>query len=337
MILTFGELMLRLKSPGKERLLQTPTLETSFGGGEANTASALRSQGLKAGFVTALPEGSLGDSALAFLRLRDINTEYVQRLPGRMGLYFLEEGASQRPSKVIYDREYSALALADPQVWDWKKILSKARGFHLTGITPALSEKAAASSLHALQVAEELGIQRSLDLNYRKNLWKYGKSAPEVMNLLAQHCEVLMANEEDLQKSLGMESFDAQDEKSLKDLGETIHRLFPKVQFLTITLRTSLGADKNLWEALALIPGTPEIHRSKKYTIEPVVDRVGAGDAFAAGIILGRVKNWGLQETLEYATALSCLKHSVPGDQALITPEDVRLLLSGDGTGRVQR
>lgn len=336
-VLCFGELMIRLKSPGKERLLQSPILEASYGGAEANVACNLAALGDSSGFITALPEGPLGEVSLAFLRQSGVDTSWVVRSAGRMGLYFLEEGAAQRPSRVIYDRQDSAMALCPEGLFPWEEILKSAGHFHISGITPALSPQAAREADLALVQAGKWGLVRSLDLNYRKNLWKYGKSAPEVLPALAEKCEILFSNEEDLQKALGWETFDPQKEEAVLDFSRKFHSAYPRVRILTMTLRTALGADKNRWEALAMVPGTREVHRSRSYLIEPVVDRVGAGDSFAAGLIHAHLRKWSLKDSLEFATALSCLKHSIPGDQARISPAEVETLLSGDGSGRVQR
>lgn len=341
MVITLGELMLRLKAPGKQRLLQGPTLEASFGGGEANVAAALAWLGHAARFVTILPTGPLGDEALAGLRGDNVDTSAVLRKPGRLGLYFLEEGGAQRPSKVVYDREGAPIASARLEDWDWNRVLQNGRWFHLTGITPALSEAARQLSIQALDKARAAGLTVSLDLNYRKNLWKYGLKAAEVMPELAARADLLLGNEEDLQLALGLtparphKAGGAVDLEVYRDLADQVFARWPQVTHLALTLRESLNADHNRWSGLLVTQ--QELWRSPIYDIYPIVDRVGAGDSFAAGLIHGFLAGESPRRTVELAAALSCLKHSLPGDVARFRLDEVEALAAGDGSGRVQR
>lgn len=341
MILTLGEIMLRLKSPGKEKLIQAAELEVSYGGGEANVAVGLSRLGHKAVFASVLPDNALADGALQFLRGQNVETR-IQRTPGRMGLYFLQEGGSQRPSKVLYDRENSAFSLTHPDAWNWDETFQGVQWLHLTGITPALSESCRDLTIRALAEAQNRKIRVSLDLNFRKNLWNYGKKAQEVMPQLLDKVDYLVANEEDLQNSLGTKlhsNLDVEkgeiDFEAYKALGSEILKKHPRLQGLALTLRESINADHNRWSGVFFTP--TEIVTSRNYDIYPIVDRVGAGDAFCAGLIAQLVQGTSSQKALDYAVAVSCLKHSIKGDQALVDPADVETLLSGDESGRVQR
>jgi 2-dehydro-3-deoxygluconokinase len=338
---TFGEIMLRLTPPGFERLLQGAALHASFGGGEANVAASLAGFGLPAAFVTVLPAANpLGDAAVGELRRLGVDTSHIVRSSGRMGIYFLETGASQRASKVVYDREGSAFALAGPSSIDWPRVLSGAAWFHVTGITPAVSEAAASLAIEAARTARALGITVSCDLNFRKNLWKWGKPASAVMPDLVRESDVLIANEEDIQMALGLTAdvdvhSGTLDRASYRGLTEAVLREHGHLRAVAVTLRESKSASHNVWSA-CLHDGR-EFLLSRTYDIAHIVDRVGAGDSFAAGLIYGMQTGLGSQEALEFATAASCLKHSIPGDINRVTNDDVRALLVGGGSGRVQR
>jgi 2-dehydro-3-deoxygluconokinase len=338
---TFGEIMLRLTPPGFERLLQGAALHASFGGGEANVAASLAGFGLPAAFVTVLPAANpLGDAAVGELRRLGVDTSHIVRSSGRMGIYFLETGASQRASKVVYDREGSAFALAGPSSIDWPRVLSGAAWFHVTGITPAVSEAAASLAIEAARTARALGITVSCDLNFRKNLWKWGKAASAVMPDLVRASDVLIANEEDIQMALGLTAevdvhAGVLDRASYRCLTEAVLREHGHLRAVAVTLRESKSASHNVWSA-CLHDGR-EFLLSRTYDIAHIVDRVGAGDSFAAGLIYGMQTGLGSQEALEFATAASCLKHSIPGDINRVTNDDVRALLVGGGSGRVQR
>lgn len=338
---TFGEIMLRLGSPGFERFLQSPTLEATVGGGEANVAVSLAGFGLPAAFVTVLPKGNpLADAAIGELRRHGVDTSRVVRGAGRMGIYFLETGASQRASKVVYDRERSAFALAPAGSIDWAAALAGAGWFHVTGITPAVSEAAASLALDAARTARANGITVSCDLNFRKNLWKWGRPASAVMPELVRASDVLIANEEDIQMALGIASdvdvhAGALDRASFRALTEAVLRDYGHLRGVAVTLRESKSASHNVWSA-CWHDGTAFL-LSRTYDIAPIVDRVGAGDSFAAGLIYGLQTGLDAPQALEFATAASCLKHSIPGDFNRVGVDEVTALLSGGGSGRVQR
>lgn len=338
--ITFGEIMIRLKTPGTERVFQSPLFEATFGGGEANVAVSLANFGMDAAFMTILPKNELGDACIAELRRFGVDTTRILRRPGRMGIYFLASGANQFPSKVIYDRDYSAIAAADPGGIDWKAVLTGFDWFHISGITPAISENAMHMALESVKVANVLGIKVSVDLNYRKNLWKYGKRADEVMPEILRNADVAIANEEDVQKSLGIvANVDVHSGQIESDvyhhLGDKVLEEFKNLQMIAITLRESLSADSNGWSAC--LNNRNHFLISKKYMISDIIDRVGGGDAFAAGLIYGLNTYPTLSEALEYATAASCLKHSISGDFNRVSVSDVTNLLKGDSSGRVQR
>jgi 2-dehydro-3-deoxygluconokinase len=338
---TFGELMLRLAAPGSERFLQNPQFHASFGGGEANVAVALAQFGVPASFVTVLPENNpLSDAAMGELRRHGVDTSRIIRGKGRMGLYFLETGANQRPSKVIYDRESSAVALSKPGALNWAEVFRGAGWIHFTGITPALS-----ASLHELLkegivAARQHGITISCDLNYRKNLWKWGKRANEVMPELVKHVDLVVANEEDVQMALGISAAVDVHSGNLDPLqyeGMTSKALqqYPNLKAIAVTLRESKSASHNGWSAC--LNDRDKFLTSRHYEITHIVDRVGSGDSFAAGLIYGFQALETRQEALEFAVAASCLKHSISGDFSRSSHEEVEALLKTGGSGRVQR
>jgi len=338
--LTFGEIMLRLKAPGKERLFQSSMLEATFGGGEANVAVSLANFGQDAAYLTVLPANILGDACVAELRRFGVDVSPIQRGAGRMGLYFLEPGVNQLPSKVTYDRAGSAIALAKVGDIDWDSVFVDKDWFHVTGITPAISESAMLLTLQGVQEAKKRGITVSCDLNYRKTLWKYGKDPAEVMQTLVKYVDVIIANEEDIQKTLQIEADisveSAQlDTEKYRQLGDQVLQRFPNVSVVAITLRESHGADWNSWSAC--INDGKTFYRSRKYEIRSIVDRVGGGDSFAAGLLYGLNTYETKEEALEFAVAASCLKHSIPGDFNRVGVADVERLMVGDGSGRVQR
>ena len=338
--LTFGELMLRLKSPGRERFLQSPMLEATFGGGEANVAVSLANYGLDAEFLSVIPKNDIGESAIGELRRFDVATDKIIRADGRMGIYYLETGANQRPSKVIYDRAYSAFSLFDPAGYDWDSIYNDVKWLHISGITPAISEQTRDASIAAVKEAKNRGITVSLDLNYRKNLWKYGVDAQEVMKELTSYADIIIANEEDCQKSLGLKCNSNVEGGKLnhedyKNLSNSLLEQYPNVSKVAITLRESKSADINFWAA-ALNNGE-EFMVSRKYEMYDIVDRVGGGDSFAGGLIYGLNELASDKEALEFAVAASCLKHSIDGDFNRVSIDEVRKLAEGDGSGRVQR
>ena len=338
---TFGEIMLRLAPPGFERILQTGRFVATFGGGEANVAVALSQLGLPAAFVTVLPEKNpIADAVVGELGRFGVDASRIVRGKGRMGVYYVEGGTNQRPSKVVYDRDNSAIALAKPGDINWDPVLADAGWFHVTGITPAISSSAAALALEAVKKAREKRITVSCDLNYRKNLWRWGKPAAEVMRELVKNIDVAIANEEDVQMALGIQAdVDVHSGKldrgqyeklTAKVLGE-----FANLKAIAITLRESKSASHNGWSAC--LNDRKGFMVSRSYEITHIVDRVGSGDCFAAGLIYGLQTLSSHQDALEFAVAASCLKHSIPGDFSRSTVDEVNALLKGDGSGRVQR
>lgn len=339
-VVCFGEIMLRLKPCGLERFFQSPYLEATFGGGEANVAVSLANYGMDAELLTVLPENAIGDACIQELRRFGVGTDRIVRGEGRMGIYYLEQGANQLPSKVVYDRAGSAIAVAKSGAIDWDKAFDCASWFHITGITPAISETAMELALDAVKEAKNRGITVSCDLNYRKNLWKYGKKASEVMREIARYVDVAVANEEDVQKSLDIKADVNVESGSLsrekyKELGDKVLAAYPNMKMIAITLRESHSADWNTWAAC--LNDGKTFYESKKYEIRNIVDRVGGGDSFAGGLIYGLNTYEDKQKALEFAVAASCLKHSIIGDFNRVQASDVEKLMGGDGTGRVQR
>jgi 2-dehydro-3-deoxygluconokinase len=337
--------MLRLKSPGYERLLQSALLEATFGGGEANVAESLANFGIDVAFVTALPNNAIADACISFLRSRAVDTSLIVRSGNRIGVYYVEAGANQRPSTVIYDRANSSIANAKSDSLNWEMIFSGASWFHITGITPAISQNAADLSLLAVKLAKEKRLTVSCDYNYRKNLWKYGKAAPDVMSEIVKYVDVGIANEEDCQLALGI-SFDEGDWQNdvtsgelnldkYKALCEKVLDKYPNLKMQAITLRQSHSADHNGWSGC--LHDRQQFYIGPHYEITDIVDRVGGGDAFAGGLIFGLISGMANQDALNFAVAASCLKHSIPGDTNRVSTEEVRKLLAGDASGRVQR
>jgi len=344
-IVTFGEVMLRLKAPGYERLFQSPLLEASFGGGEANVSVSLAQFGHMVTYVTALPRNPIGEACISFLKGKNLDTSRILMTGERMGTYYLEAGTNQKPSRVVYDRTHSSIMDIHPSAFNWDEILDGAAWFHITGITPALSASAAEISLSAMNSARKKGITISCDYNYRKNLWKYGKKAPEIMSNLVPIADIGIANEEDCQKALGITvtagsevndvGTGSLDPGYYRQLCERVLSAFPNLKYQAITLRQSYSADRNGWSA-CLHTGK-EFLLSTHYDISDIVDRVGTGDAFSAGLIHGLVTGMPDRDALEFAVAASCLKHSIPGDMNLSSLEEVQHLISEGGSGRIQR
>jgi 2-dehydro-3-deoxygluconokinase len=344
-VVALGEIMLRLASPGHERLFQSPHLQATFGGGEANVVVSLAAFGIDAALVTALPEGPVGDAAIAELRRHGVDTSLIVRSGERVGIYFLEAGSIDRPSLVIYDRAHSAISEAEPGSVDWDAVLDGAAWFHVSGITPALSQKAADLCFDAVRAARQQGATVSCDYNFRAKLWNYGKPAPEVMRELVRLVDVGIANEEDCQRSLGITLEEepaphdavpnALDLGHYERLGAAVLEEFPNLRCQAITLRTSHSASRNEWSAC--LNNRREFLVGPSYDLTHITDRVGTGDSFAAGLIYGLLTGSSDQEALDFAIAASALKHTIPGDFNLVTLDEVRRLAAGGVGGRIQR
>ena len=337
-VVTFGELMLRLAPENYLRFLQVEKFQATYGGAEANVAVSLANYGLDAYFVTKLPSHEIGQSAINSVRKFGVKTDYIARGGDRVGIYYCEKGASQRPSKVIYDRAGSSIATASAEDFDWDKIFDGAEWFHFTGITPALSDSMAEITLNALKIAKSKGITVSCDLNFRKKLWSKEK-AGAVMGELCKYVDYCIANEEDAKDVFGIEA-DNTDIYSGKIDREgyisVAKKLTEKFNFkgVAITLRESLSANDNNWSAMLYTDGNAVF--SKKYAMH-IVDRVGGGDSFGGGLIYSLVNGYTPQDAIEFAVAASCLKHSIEGDYNMVSVAEVKTLAGGDASGRVQR
>lgn len=343
-IVTFGEIMLRLATPGYLRFSQTNELTATFGGGEANVAVSLANYGLEAEFVTRLPENDIAAACVKDLHKHGVKTDHIVYGGDRLGIYFLETGAVARASKVIYDRAHSAISEIKPGMIDWEQVLTGADWFHWTGITPAISQGAADVCLEAIQTANRLGIPVSCDLNYRKNLWKYGKTASEVMPDLVAGCDIILGNEEDAEKVFGIkpEGFDVTatagevNAAEFESVCTQLMQRFPRARKVIITLRGSINANHNTWGGV-LYDGK-QLFQSPRYDITHIVDRVGGGDSFMGGLIYGLLTYpQDDQQALNFAVAASCLKHTIYGDYNEVTVKEVENLMKGDGSGRVSR
>lgn len=339
-VVTFGEIMLRLSPPGHERFFQSPMLSATFGGGEANVAVSLAHFGLDSYYVTRLPANAIGDAALRALRAEGVNVDFVQRGGDRLGIYFAEGGASQRPSLVLYDRAGAAVTQIKPGDLSWADVLAGAAWFHVTGITPALGPDVAETTREAMEAARKASARISLDLNYRARLWTRDR-ARAVMRTLAAMSEVIVANEEDIQASLGLEVRGADvtggrlDVAGYREVAERVAGEFG-AKLVAITLRESLSASRNGWSAVLFDARAREFYQSQRYEIE-LVDRIGGGDAFAAGLIYGVVAGRPLESALRFAVAASALKQTIPGDFNRVTVAEVDRLAAGDASGRIQR
>jgi 2-dehydro-3-deoxygluconokinase len=342
-VVTFGEIMLRLATPGYLRFLQAESFEATYGGGEANVAVSLANYGFNAQFVTRLPNNDLGLAAIANLKKNGVNTENILKGGDRIGIYFLETGSVSRGSKVVYDRANSGFADVKPEMFDWDKILDGAEWFHWTGITPAVSEGAAKACLEGIKKANEKGIPVSTDLNYRKKLWNWGKKAEEVMPELVAGCDVILGNEEDAEMVLGIhpEGVDVtqghtMDAKAYESVCRQVMERFPRAKKVITTLRGSINANHNSWTGV-LWDGKV-LHEAASYQITHIVDRVGGGDSFMGGLIYGLMTYTDSdKKALEFAVAASCLKHTIKGDFNLVTVDEVEKLMGGDASGRVAR
>lgn len=343
-IVTFGEIMLRLATPGYLRFSQTNELSATFGGGEANVAVSLANYGMEAEFVTRLPENDIAAACVKDLHKHGVKTDHIVYGGDRMGIYFLETGAVARASKVVYDRTHSAISEIKPGMIDWEQVLAGADWFHWTGITPAISQGAADVCLEAIQTANRLDIPVSCDLNYRKNLWKYGKKASEVMPDLVAGCDIILGNEEDAEKVFGVkpEGFDVTatagevNAAEFESVCTQLMQRFPRARKVIITLRGSINANHNTWGGV-LYDGK-QLFQSPRYDITHIVDRVGGGDSFMGGLIYGLLTYpQDDQQALNFAVAASCLKHTIYGDYNEVTVKEVENLMKGDGSGRVSR
>jgi len=339
---TFGEIMLRLSPPGHLRFGQVQTLDATYGGGESNVAVSLAQFGLETEFVSRLPSNDLGEACLQSVRQYGVGTNYLQRGGNRIGIYFLENGAVMRGSQVIYDRADSSFASITAGMFDWKEIFKDACWFHWTGITPAVSEGAAAVCLEAVKVAREMGITVSCDLNYRAKLWKWGKSASEVMQELVLYSDVAIGNEEDAEKVFGIQAPETDvtqgkvTAEKYQFVCESLSNKFPNLKTIAITLRSSISASHNTWSAILWQSG--KTFTGPIYDITDIVDRVGSGDSFMGGLIYGLTTYPDEpQKALNFAIAASALKHTIVGDFNLVTKAEVEKLMKGDGSGRVSR
>ena len=341
-VVTFGEVMLRLATPGNERFGQSDRLNATYGGGEANVAVSLANYGIDTKFVTRLPENDIAEACIREMRGFGVDVSGIIRGGERMGVYFLESGAVSRASKVIYDRAHSAISEITSGMIDWDKVLDGANWFHWTGITPAISQGAADACAEAIKVANRKGVTVSTDLNYRKNLWKYGKTAREVMPSLVEGCDVVLGNEEDAAMALGIhpEGVDVTtghvEAEAYLSVSQKIMEQFSRCKKVITTLRGSVSANHNSWSGV-LYDGK-ELYKAPTYQITHIVDRVGGGDSFMGGLIYGLLTyKEDMQSALNFAVAASCLKHTIYGDYNRATVAEVEKLMGGDTSGRVSR
>lgn len=342
-VVCFGELLARLSPSGSQRLEQAEALELSFGGAEANVAVSLARFGVPVQYVTRVPDNDLGRAATSALRRWGVLTDAIAVGGGRMGLYFLETGQAQRPSRVLYDRASSGMAELDAGMIDWSATLEGSAWFHTSGITPAISRTAAEATLEAVRAARSLGLTVSIDLNYRSALWRWGETPERVMSMLVDQADVLIGNEEDAAKALGIRPSRGDvtsGELAAADFEPVcaaIVQRFPNLSSVAITLRGSKSASHNTWTAVAWSRGSGFVE-APTYDIWPIVDRVGAGDAFVAGLIFRLLNaDADLPAALSFAVAASCLKHTIPGDLNIVRADEVERLMRGDRSGRVQR
>lgn len=341
-VVTFGEVMMRLNPPGFLRFVQARSFDVIYAGAEVNVAIALANLGIPTDFVTRLPKNDLGNACINYIRQFGVGVDGIVRGGDRLGVYFVEMGAVQRGNKVIYDRANSALASIKPGMVDWAGVFSDAEWFHWTGITPAVSEMAAENCLETISKAKEMGLTISCDLNYRSKLWKWGKAPSEVMTRLMGYVDVAIGNEEDMEKVFGIKAPGVDvtkgkvEAESYRLVAEKLMEQFPNLRLVAITLRGSISASHNTWSAVLYDRKT--LYKAPVYDIIPVIDRVGAGDAFAAGLIYGLLTyRDNLQKALDFAVAISCLKHTIPGDSCTIKKEEVERLMKGVVSGRISR
>ncbi len=342
-VVTFGEIMVRLGAPDYLKLIQANRFDVSYAGAEANVAVSLANYGLETDYITCLPDNPIAERCIMDLRGHKVGVDHIQRTGKRMGILYLETGSNARPSKVFYDREDSSIATVVPDSIDWKEILKDATWFHWTGITPALSANAAAECLKAIKTANELGVTVSCDINYRGNLWKYGKTAAEVMPEMVAGSDIILGNEEDCEKVFGIKpkDFDAAktngnvDHSSFLSVCQQMMDRFPRCKKMVVTLRGAINANHNTWGGV--LYNGKEMIESRRYDITDIVDRVGGGDSFMGGLIYGLLHYKDDHKALEFATAASCLKHTLKGDYNWVTVQEVENLMGGDASGRVKR
>ena len=342
-VVTFGEIMLRLTPPGFLRFSQASSFTAIYGGGESNVAVSLANFGIPTEFVTRLPNNDIGACAMMEMRKRGVGTQHIVYGGQRLGIYFLEMGAVSRGSKVVYDRAHSAIAEIKPGMIDWKKVFKNAQWFHWTGITPAISQGAADACLEAIKVANKMGVIVSTDLNYRKNLWKYGKEPSEIMPKLVKGCDIILGNEEDAEKhfdihpeGVDVTQSDSMDAQAYESVCKQLMKRFSRAKKVVITLRGSISASHNSWSGV--LYNGKKLYQAPTYQITHIVDRVGGGDSFMAGLIYGLIKfKRSDQKALNYAVAASCLQHTIYGDANLVTVDEVEKLMQGDASGRVSR
>ena len=341
-IVTMGEIMLRLSTPNNEKFIQADEFDINYGGGEANVAVSCANYGHKAEFVTAVPDNELGECAIAALRKYNVETGHIAKCGERLGIYYLETGASMRPSKVVYDRAHSSITTATAKDFDFDEIFKDADWFHFTGITPAVSDSAAVLTEEALKAAKKHKVTVSVDLNFRKKLWSSEK-AKKVMTNLMQYVDVCIGNEEDADLVLGFKPGKTDvtsgelELAGYKDIFEQMVKKFPSFKYCVSSLRVSHSASDNGWSACIYSAKDKEFYHSKTYRISPIVDRVGGGDSFAGGVITGFLDGKDFKSALEFGVAASALKHTIPGDFNLVSRKEVEALAGGDGSGRVQR
>lgn len=342
-VVTWGEVMVRLGAPNYLKLVQSNQLDVSFAGAEANVAVSLANYGVDTDYITCLPDNPIAEHCIMELRGHKVGVDHIVRAGHRIGVLYLETGSNARPSKVYYDRENSSLATIELGRIDWHEVLKDADWFHWTGITPALSQNAADECLKAIMVANEYGVTVSCDINYRGNLWKYGKSAAEVMPNLVKGCDFIMGNEEDCEKVFGInpQGFDANktagvvDQVVFESVCRQMMNMFPRCKKMAVTIRGAINANHNTWGGI-LYDGN-KLYMSRRYDITDIVDRVGGGDSFMGGLIFGLLNYHDNQKALEFATAASCLKHTVKGDFNCVSVQEVEALMGGDSSGRVKR
>lgn len=342
-VVTFGEIMVRLGAPDYLKLIQANRFDVSYAGAEANVAVSLANYGLETDYITCLPDNPIAERCIMDLRGHKVGVDHIQRTGKRMGILYLETGSNARPSKVYYDREDSSIATVAPGSIDWKEILKDATWFHWTGITPALSANAAAECLKAIKTANELGVTVSCDINYRGNLWKYGKTAAEVMPEMVEGSDIILGNEEDCEKVFGIKpwDFDAAktngnvDQSSFLSVCQQMMERFPRCKKMVVTLRGAINANHNTWGGV--LYNGKELIESRRYDITDIVDRVGGGDSFMGGLIFGLLHYQDDRKALEFATAASCLKHTLKGDYNWVAVQEVENLMVGNTSGRVIR